>query len=52
MRSLLIAAMLAAAVSALPTQDEPFLGTWVLNLSASAITRGTPPKRETIVNVV
>ena len=52
MRSFLIAAVFAAAVSGSPTQDDPFLGTWVLNLPASAMTRGAPPRRETIVNVV
>jgi len=31
-------------------QDEPFLGTWELNLGASSITRGAPPRIETIVN--
>ena len=52
MRALLIAAAVAATTFAPQAQDEPFLGTWVINLSASAITRGTPPRSETIVNVV
>jgi hypothetical protein len=29
---------------------EPFLGSWELNLGASSITRGAPPRIETIVN--
>lgn len=33
------------------SQDEPFLGTWEMNLAKSAVTRGSPPKSETIVNV-
>ncbi|MGE0449898.1 MAG: hypothetical protein AB7Q29_09990 [Vicinamibacterales bacterium] len=32
-------------------QDEPFLGTWDMSLERSSITRGSPPKSETIVNV-
>jgi hypothetical protein len=32
-------------------QDEPFLGTWELNLAKSSITRGGPPRSETIVNI-
>ena len=32
-------------------QDEPFLGTWELNLTKSSITRGNPPRSETIANV-
>ena len=35
----------------LTAQDEPFLGTWELNLAASSITRGAPPRIETIVNI-
>ena len=31
--------------------DEPFLGIWELNLAASSITRGAPPRFETIVNI-
>jgi hypothetical protein len=34
----------------LNAQDEPFLGVWELNLAASSITRGAPPRIETIVN--
>jgi hypothetical protein len=36
----------------LNAQNEPFLGTWDLNLAASSITRGAPPLIETIVNIV
>jgi hypothetical protein len=35
----------------LAAQDEPFLGIWELNLAASSITRGAPPRIETIVNI-
>jgi hypothetical protein len=31
-------------------QNEPFLGTWELNLARSSITRGAPPLIETVVN--
>ena len=44
---ILAAVGLPASVSA---QDEPFLGTWELNLTASSVTRGAPPRIETIVN--
>ncbi len=37
--------------AALTAQDEPFLGIWELNLTASSITRGAPPRIETIVNI-
>jgi len=35
----------------LAAQNEPFLGIWELNLAASSITRGAPPRIETIVNI-
>ena len=35
----------------LRAQNEPFLGTWELNLAKSSITRGAPPQGETIENV-
>ena len=35
----------------LTAQEEPFLGIWELNLAASSITRGAPPRTETIVNI-
>lgn len=34
----------------LGAQDEAFYGTWVLSLARSSITRGGPPKGETVVN--
>jgi hypothetical protein len=40
------------ALASLRAQDEPFLGTWELNLAASSITRGAPPRFETVVNTV
>jgi len=48
-----IVTVLAAAVmiAGIRAEDDRFLGTWELNLTASAITRGAPPKRETIANV-
>ena len=39
------------APAGLTAQDEPFLGVWELNLAASSITRGAPPRSETIVNI-
>jgi len=49
----IILAILAAlgVPAALAAQDEPFLGVWELNLTASSITRGGPPRIETIVNI-
>ena len=38
-------------VRRLTAQNEPFYGTWELNLAKSSITRGAPPQSETIVNV-
>jgi hypothetical protein len=35
----------------LTAQSDPFLGIWDINLAKSSITRGAPPKFETIVNV-
>jgi hypothetical protein len=32
-------------------QPEPFLGTWELNVAKSSITRGAPPRSESIVNI-
>jgi hypothetical protein len=32
-------------------QDEPFLGTWELNVGASSVKRGAAPRIETIVNI-
>lgn len=36
----------------LPAQNERLVGTWELNLAKSSITRGAPPKSETVVNTV
>jgi len=41
----------ATMIAGIRAEDDRFLGTWELNLATSAITRGTPPKRETIANV-
>ena len=46
---IVLAAFAGRAV--LTAQDEPFLGTWELNLAKSSITRGAPPRSETIVNI-
>lgn len=35
----------------LTAQSDPFLGIWEINLAKSSITRGAPPKFETVVNV-
>ena len=35
----------------LTAQSDPFLGIWDINLAKSSITRGAPPKFETVVNV-
>ena len=40
-----------ALCAGLAAQDEPFLGSWELNLTRSSITRGAPPRSETIGNV-
>jgi hypothetical protein len=42
---------LVVCASNLRAQNEPFLGTWELNLAKSSITRGAPPQGETIENV-
>jgi hypothetical protein len=47
---ILLLATLARAAGAY-AQQEPFLGIWELNLAKSSITRGAPPKIETIVNI-
>jgi hypothetical protein len=46
---MILAALGVPAV--LTAQDEPFLGTWELNLAKSSITRGAPPRIETLVNI-
>jgi hypothetical protein len=35
----------------LTAQSDPYLGIWEINLAKSSITRGGPPKFETVVNV-
>jgi hypothetical protein len=35
----------------LAAQSDPFLGIWEISLAKSSITRGAPPKFETVVNV-
>jgi hypothetical protein len=53
-RNVLIMLIVLAAFgkpAGLAAQDERFLGTWELNLAASSITRGAPPRIETIVNI-
>lgn len=53
-RKVAITLMILAALgvpAGLTAQDEPFLGIWELNLAASSITRGAPPRIETIVNI-
>ena len=51
-RRMLIVLLAALAwPTGLPAQNEPFLGTWELNLAKSSITRGGPPKSETVVNI-
>src|SRR3954451_19179097 len=42
---------LLACTARAGAQNERFLGTWELNLSKSSITRGAPPRSETVVNV-
>jgi hypothetical protein len=40
----------ALVLPAAAVDSEPFLGTFELDLAASAITRGAPPRSETVVN--
>lgn len=53
MKSQLFLSLAAVALfgAGLVAQNEPFLGTWELNLAKSSITRGGPPQSETIENV-
>jgi hypothetical protein len=53
MKSKLLVSLAAGALfgTVLQAQNEPFLGTWELNLAKSSITRGAPPQGETIENV-
>jgi hypothetical protein len=49
---LILAILTALVIPAAAVDSEPFLGTFELDLTASAITRGAPPRSETIVNTV
>jgi hypothetical protein len=49
-RRLGLLAILLAYAALASAQNEPFFGSWELNLAKSSITRGAPPKGETIVN--
>jgi hypothetical protein len=51
-RAICLFVAIVAWPAGLVAQHEPFLGTWELNLSKSSITRGTPPRAETVVNVL
>ena len=50
-RALIVLLAALAWPGGLTAQNEPFLGIWELNLAKSSITRGAPPRSETIVNV-
>ena len=50
-RMLFVLVAALAWPAGLAAQNEPFLGIWELNLAKSSITRGAPPKSETVVNV-
>ena len=47
---IILALLTALVLPAAAATSEPFLGTFELDLAASAITRGAPPRSETIVN--
>ena len=47
---IVLALLTALVLPAAAATSEPFLGTFELDLAASAITRGAPPRSETIVN--
>ena len=49
-KSLVVVVAALAWSAGLIAQNEPFLGVWELNLAKSSITRGAPPRSETIVN--
>ena len=49
-RIVAIVSLACGSAATLGAQNERFLGTWELNLAKSSITRGTPPRGETIVN--
>jgi hypothetical protein len=50
-RGLIVLVAVLAWAAGLAAQNEPFLGIWELNLAKSSITRGAPPRIETVVNV-
>jgi hypothetical protein len=50
-RTLLVLLAGLAWSAVLAAQSDPFLGIWDINLAKSSITRGAPPKFETVVNV-
>ncbi|MBI3492202.1 MAG: hypothetical protein HY047_10540 [Acidobacteria bacterium] len=50
-RTLIALAVVLPWTVGLTAQNEPYLGTWELNLVKSSITRGAPPQSETIANV-
>jgi hypothetical protein len=50
-RTIFVMLLSAIAWAGLDAQTEPFLGTWEMSLAKSSITRGAPPRGETIVNV-
>ena len=49
--TLLVLAVVLAWSAGLTAQNEPFLGTWEINLAKSSITRSAPPQAESIANV-
>jgi hypothetical protein len=48
-RALVVLVAGLAWAAGLTAQNEPFLGTWELNLAKSSITRGAPPRMGTVV---
>jgi hypothetical protein len=50
-RGLIVLVAVLAWAAGLAAQNERFLGIWELNLAKSSITRGAPPRIETVVNV-
>ena len=42
--------LLAVGSSTVLAQENPFLGTWVLNVAKSKHTPGPPPKEQTVIN--
>ena len=47
---MLVVLVVLGGSAVLNAQGEPFLGIWELSLAASSITRGAPPRSETVVN--